>query len=53
MECFGLDGRDMNLATEGDAAPSQRDQQDGGAAGNWGVAGSAKERVHSLHNYSD
>jgi hypothetical protein len=39
-------GRIMNLAAEGEAAPSQRNQRDGGEAGNWGMAESAKERMH-------
>jgi hypothetical protein len=42
----------MNLAAEGETAPSQRDQRNGGKAGNWGVAEPAKERAY-IHGYSD
>ncbi len=48
-------GRVMNLAAEGEAAPSQGDQRhpsDGGAAGNWGMAESAQTRVR-VHGYID
>jgi hypothetical protein len=39
-------GRVMNLAAEGKAAPSERDQCDGSAAETWGMAMSAKKRAH-------
>jgi hypothetical protein len=45
----------MNLAAEGEAARSQchqRHQSDGDAAGNWGMAESAKERER-VHDYTD
>jgi hypothetical protein len=43
----------MNLAAEGEAAPSQRDQHDGSAAGNQGVAEPAEERVLIIHGCSE
>ena len=36
-------GRVMNLAAEGETAPGQRDQHDGGEAENWGVAESVNK----------
>jgi hypothetical protein len=35
MVRFGLDGRVVNLAAEGEAASSQREQRDGSAARKW------------------
>jgi hypothetical protein len=43
----------MNLPAEGEAAPSQRNQRDGGAAVNWGLAKPTKESVHIIHGCSD
>jgi hypothetical protein len=50
-----LPSRVMNLAAKGGAAPSQRnqrDEHDGGEAGNWRVAESAEESVYFIHGSS-
>jgi hypothetical protein len=54
FDAFALSlGRVVNLAAEGEATPCQREQQDGDAMGNWGVADSAEERARIIHACSD
>jgi hypothetical protein len=53
MAHFALEGRVLNPAAEGEAAPSQREKHDWGARRGRGMADVAKEKVHIVPGCSD